>query len=45
MGTTGAVYDDLGADYYTRRRPERSKQRAIHQLETMGYRVTLDDAS
>ncbi len=45
MGTTGAAYDDPGADYYTRRRPERSKQRAIHQLEAMGYRVSLDKAS
>jgi len=45
MGTTGAAYDDPGADYYTRRRPEQSKQRAIHQLEAMGYRVSLDKAS
>lgn len=45
MGTTGAVYDDPGADYYTRRRPEQAKQRAIHQLEAMGFHVTLDHAS
>jgi transposase len=45
MGTTGAAYDDPGADYYTRRRPEQAKQRAIHQLEAMGYRVSLDEAS
>jgi len=31
--------------YYTRLRPERTRQRAIHQLEAMGYRVTLDQAS
>ncbi len=24
MGTTGAAYDDPGADYYTRRRPEQA---------------------
>ncbi len=45
MATTGAAYDDPGADYYTRRRPEQAKQRAIHQLEAMGYRVSLDKAS
>ncbi len=43
MGTTGTLYDDPGADYYTRLRPERARQRAIHQLEVMGYRVTLDE--
>jgi len=45
MGVTGTVYDDPGADYYTRLRPERARQRAIHQLEAMGYHVTLDQAS
>lgn len=45
MGTTGTLYDDPGADYYTRLRPERARQRAVHQLEAMGYRVTLDEAS
>lgn len=41
---TGAFYDDLGADYYTRRRPDRTRTRAIHQLEAMGYTVTLERA-
>jgi len=45
MGTTGSLYDDPGADYFTRAHPERTKNRAIHQLEAMGYRVTLDQAS
>ncbi|MEV0157236.1 IS110 family transposase [Micromonospora sp. NPDC050686] len=45
MGTTGAFYDDPGADYFTRLHPDRSKKRAIHQLEAMGYRVTLENAS
>jgi len=44
MANTGALYDDPGADFYTRLRPERAKQRAIKQLTTMGYRVTLDEA-
>jgi transposase len=45
MGTTGTLYDDPGADYFTRLHPGRAKKRAIHQLEAMGYRVTLDNAS
>ena len=45
MGTTGTLYDDPGADYFTRAHPQRVKNRAIHQLEAMGYRVTLDQAS
>ena len=42
MGTTGTLYDDPGADYFTRLHPDRAKNRAVHQLEAMGYRVTLD---
>jgi len=45
MGVTGTLYDDPGADYYTRLRPDRARQRAIHQLEAIGYRVTLDPTS
>lgn len=45
MGTTGTLYNDPGADYYTRLNPGRAKKRAIHQLEAMGYHVTLDNAS
>jgi transposase len=44
MGTTGALYEDPGADYFTRLHPDRAKNRAIHQLEAMGYHVTLDKA-
>ena len=44
MAHTGALYDDLGADYYTHLRPDRTKRRAIHQLEAMGYTVTLERA-
>ncbi len=43
MGVTGTLYDDPGADYYTRLRPDRTRQRAIRQLEAMGYHVTLDE--
>jgi transposase len=45
MGTTGTLYDDPGADYFTRLNPDRAKKRAVHQLEVMGYNVTLDRAS
>ncbi len=45
MGTTGTLYDDPGGDYFTRLNPARAKKRAIHQLEAMGYRVTLDNVS
>ena len=45
MGTNGCLYDDPGADYYNRLHPERAKKRAIHQLEAMGYNVTLTHAS
>lgn len=45
MGTTGTLYEDLGGDYSSRLNPERTRTRAIRQLEAMGYRVTLDHAS
>ena len=45
MGTTGAFYQDPGAEFFTRLHPDRAKKRAIGQLEAMGYKVTLDHAS
>ena len=44
MGTTGTLYDDPGSDFFTRLHPERARNRAIHQLNAMGYNVTLDRA-
>jgi transposase len=41
MAHTGALYDDPGADYYTRRDPERLKRHAMSQLHHLGYDVTL----
>jgi transposase len=35
-------YDDLGGDYFTRRNPDRQRDRLIAQLQHLGYRVTLD---
>jgi transposase len=45
MATNGSLYDEPGADYFNRINPDRAKKRAIHQLETMGYEVTLSNAS
>ena len=45
MAQTGALYDDLGTDYYTRIQPLRTKRRALRELQQMGYIVTLQPAS
>jgi transposase len=45
MGTTMTPYQDPGADYFSRLNPARVKKRAIHQLEAMGYHVTLATAT
>lgn len=44
MAHTGELYNDPGADYFTRLRPERAKSRAIHQLEALGYNVVITQA-
>ena len=41
MLTTGALYADPGGDFYTRRNPDKAKNRAVDQLRKMGYDVTL----
>jgi transposase len=45
MGTSGAFYDDPGGDYFTRLNPDRARNRAIRQLQAMGYHVNLERAS
>ena len=45
MAHTGALYDDPGADYFTRRDPERLKRHALSQLHRLGYDVTLNAAA
>jgi transposase len=45
MAHTGALYDDPGADYYTRRDPERTRRNAVNQLQRLGYQVTLTPAA
>jgi len=42
MLTTGADYQDLGADHFLRRDPERERRRAITALNKLGYTVTLN---
>lgn len=41
MLRNGEYYRDPGADYFTRHVPAKTKARAIGQLESLGYRVTL----
>jgi transposase len=45
MLSTGETYRDLGADYYTRRDPERQTRRLLAQLERLGHHVTLQEAA
>jgi hypothetical protein len=42
MLTTGELYKDPGADYFTRHSPGRAKARALQQLESLGYQVTIE---
>lgn len=41
MLRNGEFYRDPGADYFTRHVPAKTRARAIGQLESLGYRVTL----
>jgi transposase len=41
MLRNGEAYDEPGADHYTRRDPQRTRNRAIRDLESLGYQVTL----
>ncbi len=41
MLANGEVYTDPGADSYLKREPEQTKTRAIRQLKTLGYDVSL----
>jgi transposase len=45
MGTTGAYYQDPGADFYTRRDPEQTRRNALNQLQRLGYDITLTPAA
>ncbi|GAA1817288.1 IS110 family transposase [Agromyces neolithicus] len=41
MLRNGEVYTDPGADYYTRYDPQNTRNRAIRQLEKLGYHVAI----
>jgi transposase len=36
---------DLGGDYFVRRDSDRARQRAVAQLQALGYEVTLQPAA
>ena len=42
MLTNSELYTDPGPDYFLKRRPTQTQARAIHQLESLGYTVTLE---
>ena len=39
--TNDCDYQDLGGDYFVRRDTDRARQRAVAQLQALGYHVTL----
>lgn len=41
----GTRFQELGADYFDRRNPERVKQRLVARLEKLGYKVSLEPAA
>jgi transposase len=46
LSDPGARYADLGAGFHDQRiNPERRKRAHIHQLEALGYKVTLEPAA
>lgn len=45
MATTAQPYQELGADYYTRHNPDKTKNRAIKQLKSLGYDVSIEAAA
>jgi transposase len=40
--TDNCDYQDLGGDYFVRRDTQRQRQRAVAQLQALGYRVVLE---
>jgi transposase len=38
-------YQDLGADWFLKRRPDAQVRRLAHQIEALGYRVTVEQAA
>ena len=42
MLTNGEFYREPGPDYFTRCMPAKTQHRAVAQLESLGYKVTLE---
>jgi transposase len=40
--TDNCTYQDLGGDYFVQRDTDRQRQRAVAQLQALGYRVALE---
>jgi transposase len=40
--TDNCTYQDLAGDYFVRRDTDRQRQRAVAQLQALGYRVALE---
>jgi transposase len=43
--TEDCDYRDLGGDFFIRRDTDRARQRAVAQLQALGYHVTLQPAA
>lgn len=43
--TNDCDYDDLGGNYFVKRDTDRARQRAVSQLQALGYHVTLEPAA
>jgi transposase len=41
----GVTYDELGADYFTRRHADQAVRRHVRQLEALGFHVTIEKAA
>lgn len=41
----GCTYEDLGGDFLIKRDTDRQRQRAVAQLEALGYKVNLEQAA
>jgi transposase len=41
----GTSFNELGADYFDRRNPERVRDRLVQRLERLGYKVSLEQAA
>ena len=41
----GRRYDELGADYFDKRRAERAARRHVRNLEALGFHVTIEKAA